>query len=203
MASLPTIADVEKEILRIFSRHNVRANEMLMVQSLIASWDHQRFHLSDMGPGLQSLADKGAIELKDGGSSYALFLTDTGYQMMPQPGSHLSATAPSAPIFQGPVTFNVSGNNARVNVGSADNSTNTVNLGQALLDKLITDLESLPDQAGKAQAIEAAKELKAHAGKATWGEKYQRFIDSASKTADVFKKIGPYMGDLWDLLSGP
>lgn len=208
MATLPTLEEVEGEILRIFAKHQVRPGEMLMAGSFLASLDHGRFRISDLGPGLQSLSDKGMIEQKEGAHPNAVFLTETGFKVLPQVAQGPVHAVPAARTLRmdtgadlaGAPVIHVFGPNARVNIHSTDNSTNTVNLGQALLDQVIADLEGLPEQAGKEPAIEAAKELKAHEGKSTFGEKYRAFVATVSQTTSLFQAVSPYLSDLMDML---
>ena len=200
MATMPTLEDVESEILRIFSKGNVRPGEMLLAQSFIANLDHSRFRAQDLTDGFNSLLEKGAIELKADKSPYAIFLTQSGFDRMPSNAPHDSTVVTPANTTPSP-TYNVSGLGARVYVGSTDHSVNSFNINSALLDKVVSDLEALPDHAGKEEAVKAARELKEHQGKSTFGEKYRSFLSTISKSVTVFQKVAPYLGDIADLFS--
>jgi hypothetical protein len=67
MTHLPSIEEIEKRILGIFSQFNIRPNESLPVQSILSVWSETGFNNNDLADGLASLISKGYLE--DAGKS--------------------------------------------------------------------------------------------------------------------------------------
>ncbi len=190
MAKLPTAAEAEQEVLKVFDKFGVRPNEVLMLRSLLSNWDHTRFRMQDLQDALQSLADAGAIYMKANGPAGSFFLTEKGYDLVPSrvPSKSANPAAPSS--------IHVSGSNARVNINSTDNSVNVIQINETVLNDVIATLAALPDQPGKEPALSAAQELKAHAGKSSFAEKYKDFMSSVSDHVSILLAIAPYLGPL-------
>jgi len=77
MAELPTLEEIERAILDIFSTLNVRADENLMPQILHAHWVKKpEFRSDDLISGLNSLVQK--EHLVENETSYTL--TEKGFK---------------------------------------------------------------------------------------------------------------------------
>ncbi|WP_139351311.1 hypothetical protein [Rhodanobacter sp. B05] len=196
MADLPTTEEAEQEVLKVFDKFGVRPDEMLMLRSLLASWNHNRFRMQDLQDALQSLADSGAIYVKENSPSGSFFLTKEGYARIPS-RAPASASIPSASI---PAAITISGHNARININSTDNSVNVIQVNETVLDDVISALASLPDQPGREVAVAAAKDLKTHAGKPSFAGKYKDFMSSVSDHVSIISAIAPYLGALAHML---
>ena len=200
MAEFPTTEEAEQEVLKVFDKFGVRPDEMLMLRSLLASWNHNRFRMQDLQDALQSLVDSGAIYVKQNGPAGSFFLTKDGYARIP---SHLprSESVPSTPRSESvPAVINVSGPGARVNINSTDNSFNVIHINDAVFNEVISALMSLPEQPGKEAAVLAARDLKAHAGKSSFSQKYKDFMSSVSDHVSILSAIAPYLGAIADML---
>ncbi len=96
----------------------------------------------------------------------------------------------------GHMNITVSGDNARVNIGSTDNSKNTVNHG-ALFSEIVAAIErSVPGERGTV-LVEAVREMEQTQGTAGYAAAYQRFIGLA---ADHMTLIVPFLPALTALL---
>lgn len=195
MAVLPTPAEAEQEVLKVFDKFGVRPDEMLMLRSLLSNWDHTRFRMQDLQDALQSLADSGSIYVKQNGPAGSYFLTKEGYARTPS-----RATIPPGVPTAIPSTIHVSGHNARVNINSTDNSVNVIQINETVLNEVVSTLAALPDQPGKDAALSAAQQLKAHAGKPSFAEKYKDFMSSVSDHVSILSAIAPYLGSLAAML---
>lgn len=108
-----------------------------------------------------------------------------------------TAVARSQPPTQ--VVYNLSGANSRVNIQSADLSTNIVNVeAAALFEALRGSLEkAILDQALRQQLREAVDAMQAAAGTRDFSDRYKTFIGLAADHVAVF---GPFLPALTQLL---
>lgn len=90
----------------------------------------------------------------------------------------------------------VTGDNARVNIGSTDNSTNTVNQGALFSDVVAAIERGVPGEHG-AVLIEAAREMERTQGTPDFAGAYQRFVGLA---ADHMTLLIPFLPALTALL---
>ena len=97
------------------------------------------------------------------------------------------------------VIYNVSGHNARVNVGSADYSIN-VTKSEELFPEIKRTIESGLEDAGlKQQLLAKTAELEKNVGKPSYAKKYSDFIAAA---ANHMTLLGPWIPALTRFL-GP
>ena len=96
----------------------------------------------------------------------------------------------------GHMNITVTGVNARVNIGSTDNSTNTVNHGALFADIIAAIERDLPnDQRGV--LIEAVRDMERTQGTGGFAGAYQRFVAVA---ADHFSLVAPFLPALTALM---
>lgn len=89
-------------------------------------------------------------------------------------------------------TYNVSGPNARVNVGSTDNSTNVVSTDNTeLFLQLREILARLPDEEKRNAMASVINEMEQSAGKPTFTQHYTRFISLAADHVGLFSAVLP------------
>lgn len=112
-----------------------------------------------------------------------------------------SHTPPPAPQS---VTYNVSGPNARVNIGSSDSSVNIVKEANAeLFRQLLSAVrESKADAPSRAKVEEAAKALESSAGTSSFGAAYTSFMSVLADHIQVFGPVvAPYLPALAKLVT--
>jgi hypothetical protein len=101
----------------------------------------------------------------------------------------------------GPVIYNVTGPNARVNINSTDMSGNVVNVtSETLFVQLRQAVEGAvanPDR--RSTILKTVDEMEQAAGSRTFGEKYRAFISSA---ADHITVLSPFIPALTQMLGG-
>lgn len=89
-------------------------------------------------------------------------------------------------------TYNVSGPNARVNVGSTDNSSNVVSTDNVQLFLQLRELLAhVPDQSKRDAIADAVNDMEQTAGKPTFTQHYTRFISLASDHVGLFSALLP------------
>lgn len=94
---------------------------------------------------------------------------------------------------------NITGHNARINIGSTDNSTNTVNENS---EKLFADLSAalvkgIADRSERDRLLQVVYEMKQGQQAGTFKESYQKFISSAAEHITV---IAPFLPALSAML---
>jgi hypothetical protein len=106
----------------------------------------------------------------------------------------------AAPRLQPPshVIYNLIGPNSRVNIQSADSSTNIVNVEtSALFEALRGTLErAIPDQALRQQLREAVDAMQTAAGTRSFSDRYKDFIGLAADHVTVFAPFLPALTQL-------
>lgn len=97
------------------------------------------------------------------------------------------------------IVNNITGHNARVNVGSTDNSSNSVvTHSDTLFSNLVTTIQSGIIQSAERDAlVSIAEEMRANVSGSLFQECYKRFIASA---ADHMTIIAPFLPALSQLL---
>jgi hypothetical protein len=94
-------------------------------------------------------------------------------------------------------TYNVSGPNSRVNVGSTDNSTNVVSTDNSeLFLQLRQLLATLPDEAKRTAIAPIVEEMEQSAGKPSFTQHYTRFIALAADHVGLFSALLPALTSL-------
>lgn len=89
-------------------------------------------------------------------------------------------------------TYNVSGPNARVNVGSTDNSTNVVSTDNAELFLQLRELlVRIPDEEKREAVAAAVSEMEQSAGTPNFTQHYTRFISLAADHVGLFSALLP------------
>ena len=98
------------------------------------------------------------------------------------------------------ITYNVSGQHARVNVNSTDNSVNISNeTSQAIFEELRSLInDNIKNQEERNALLSQSDELEASVGTHTFMEKYQEFM---AKAANHMTVLAPIMPTLSNLLS--
>lgn len=96
----------------------------------------------------------------------------------------------------GHMNITVTGDNARVNIGSTDNSTNTVNHGALFADIIAAIERGVPDDQ-RGVLIEAVRDMERAQGTGGFAGAYQRFVAVA---ADHFTLVAPFLPALTALL---
>ncbi|WP_421283274.1 hypothetical protein [Aeromonas veronii] len=195
VAGLPTTAEAELEILKVFDRLSIRPNEMLPFRSIYSNWDHQKFRAKDLYNAIESLLDADMIYLKENGHPNVIFLTEKGYNFIQSSVNEKQITSMAVPS-----SIHVSGQNARININSTDNSYNTILVNETIFDEIISTLDALPNQPGKETVLSAAQGLKEHAGKPSFSDKYKSFITSVSEHVSILSAIAPFLGKLAAML---
>ena len=99
----------------------------------------------------------------------------------------------------GHYNITVSGENARVNIGSTDNSTNVVNNSGVFADLIHAIEGGLTNKTQKAVLIEAVKEMEKTKGTGGFIAAYQKFMGLA---ADHLGVITPFLPALSGFLAG-
>jgi len=94
---------------------------------------------------------------------------------------------------------NITGNNARVNIQSTDNSFNQVGANsEAIFDQLIDTLRSQIGQAEvRSELVELVEEMRRGSNVGSFKDAYQRFISAAAAHITI---IGPFLPALTKLL---
>ena len=105
--------------------------------------------------------------------------------------SLLHQKSPSTAIYQ-------TGDNARVNINSKDNSVNTINNYDSTKFEEIKKIlaTQYADQEEKTKCEKSLYELQESIGKITYTEKYKEFIDIVSKHVGVIAPFIPYLTQL-------
>ena len=94
-------------------------------------------------------------------------------------------------------TYNVTGPNARLNVGSTDNSTNVIATDNAeLFNQLRTLVESVSDQAARTAIASAVDDMQQSAGRTAFTHHYARFISVAADHVGLFAPLLPALSRL-------
>lgn len=98
------------------------------------------------------------------------------------------------------VVYNVTGDNARINIGATDASTNIVNIQEsALFVKLRYAIEqSVEDAEAKHRILVAVAALESEAGKPTFLHKYNEFMAAAANHMTV---LAPFVPALTQMLT--
>lgn len=99
----------------------------------------------------------------------------------------------------GHFNITVSGANARVNVGSTDNSTNMVGSAAVFGDLTAAIKDGISDETQRDILLSSVQAMKEEHGGGGFVGAYQRFISVA---ADHFGVVGPFLPALASLLSG-
>ena len=96
------------------------------------------------------------------------------------------------------VVYNVTGDNARINIGSTDSSTNVVNIQEnTLFVKLRQAVEdSVQDHNDRERILEAVAGLEAEAGKPTFIQKYNNFIAAAANHVSALAPVLPALSQM-------
>ena len=107
----------------------------------------------------------------------------------------------SAPRSPSTITYNVTGPNAKVNIGSYDRSHNVV-YHSGGSDELFANIrsaieEGMPDAEHRESALDAVRGMEAAAGTASFVEHYTRFV---SVIADHITLIAPFIPALTQLI---
>jgi len=90
------------------------------------------------------------------------------------------------------ITYNFSGLNARVNVGSNDSSSNVVRTDNSqLFIQLRERLASIQDEQRRTQVLSAVDEMEKSAGSGTFVQHYQKFIGLVADHIGVFGPLIP------------
>ena len=93
---------------------------------------------------------------------------------------------------------NINGTQAKININSVDNSTNSMNSeNKELFEKLFSKLQEIDNESIKENALAIAKEMQLNINKPTFKEKYQQFI---STVANYMTIISPFIPALTSLL---
>ena len=96
----------------------------------------------------------------------------------------------------GNYTLHVSGNNARVNVGSHDQSTNIV-VGGDVLGNLTTALKSgVSDQQRLEELLAAVNEMRAAKGKSNFAAAYQKFVALCAEHITIVAPFLPALASM-------
>jgi hypothetical protein len=94
-------------------------------------------------------------------------------------------------------TYNVTGPNARVNVGSTDNSTNVVTTDNAeLFNQLRALVQGVADEAARTAIASAVNDMEQSAGKTAFIQHYTRFISVAADHVGLFGPLLPALSRL-------
>lgn len=89
-------------------------------------------------------------------------------------------------------TYNVAGPNARINVGSTDNSANVVLTDNSELFQQLRDvLTQIPDSAKRAAIASVVDDMEQSAGKPSFTQHYTRFISLAADHVGLFSALLP------------
>ncbi len=116
MASLPTPEESARHILEIFHEHSRRPGEVLRHNNFLLPFNKGGWRSEDFNSGIIYAAEQGWVELLERGISVRL--TRRGFEQAHKV-EHGNARKPDYHLH-------VAGDNARVNINSADNSHNTV-----------------------------------------------------------------------------
>jgi hypothetical protein len=107
------------------------------------------------------------------------------------------ASAPAHPPGQS-IVYNVSGQNARVNVNSSDASVNIAQIElQGLFQRMRVTAQELPTPEARNEVVSAIDDMESQAGREGFGGAYQKFIASLADHLTVF---GPFLPALAQLL---
>lgn len=105
------------------------------------------------------------------------------------------ASEPTVPT--GPLTINVSGTNARLNLGSNDNSVNTYSATTTTVFESLR--AAVPDQAStelRAELLGRIEQMELAVGKPSFLSRYNDFIQSAANHLAVFAPFLPALSAL-------
>lgn len=97
-----------------------------------------------------------------------------------------------------PTTIYQIGDNAKVNINSEDNSTNTINKNDLSQFKEIEKalINQIPDDGERKKCIKTLNELQESVGKTTYIEKYQQFIATVANHMTIIGPFIPYLTQL-------
>ena len=108
-----------------------------------------------------------------------------------------SNMANDTPTSVGQLTVNISGSNARLNISSTDNSSNTYS---ETINSLFESLRAvIPDQASielRAELLSKIEQMEYAVGKPTFSSRYNDFIQSAANHLAVFAPLLPALSGL-------
>jgi len=94
--------------------------------------------------------------------------------------------------------YNVTGPNARVNVGSADNSTNVVTTDNGALFRQLRELlGQVSDPTKRTALLSVVDDMEQSAGKPTFTQHYARFISLAADHITLFSPLLPAITNLF------
>jgi hypothetical protein len=156
---------------------------------------HQTFNLSPSDVGfLVPVHDSGK---SDAAADYALFTPQEQFHWHQQfnfiystQKQWLESIMKSA--SSNVTNYNVTGPNARVNVDSTDNSTNTVLTGNAaLFQQLRNILIQIPDSTKRAAIASTVDDMEQSVGKPSFTQHYTQFISLAADHVGLFTALLP------------
>ena len=93
-------------------------------------------------------------------------------------------------------TFNVTGPNSRLNIGSTDASTNVVGDNSVLFAKLREGATAIADPARREDLNRSISEMEAAVGSSGFISAYQRFVAQAADHAGLFSSLLPALSAL-------
>jgi hypothetical protein len=110
----------------------------------------------------------------------------------------LSTMSTEGPEFGNPVTINVSGINARVNLASTDNSTNTYasTTSTVFQDLRTTVLEQVPAEAQQ-ELLARIQKMEESVGSRTFTSRYNDFIQQAANHITILAPFLPALSALF------
>jgi len=79
MAEIPDDSEIGLKILNFYKEQNIRAGEMILIQSLHLNWINTGEREDDFLKGIQWLGDQGFLEQKNENDT-AIFLTEKGFE---------------------------------------------------------------------------------------------------------------------------
>jgi hypothetical protein len=156
---------------------------------------HQTLNLSPSDVGfLVPVHDSGR---NDASADYALFTPQEQYHWHQQ-FAHIFSSQKQwlesimKSASSNVTTFSVTGPNARVNVGSTDNSTNVVLTDNSELFQQLRDLlPQIPDSAKRAAMASVVDDMEQSAGRPSFTQHYTRFISLAADHVGLFSALLP------------
>jgi hypothetical protein len=126
---------------------------------------------------------------------------DRGFYSMPQNHFQVKVRKKSSLPPQNqtsPTTIYQIGNNAKVNIGSKDQSTNIVNkYDLSRFEDIKKELmNQISDDKEREICVNSLNDLKASVGKKTYNEKYQQFIATVANHMAIISPFIPYLTQL-------
>ena len=111
--------------------------------------------------------------------------------------AHLDSMKEKTPEQPMNITYNVSGNNARVNIDSTDNSVNIVETNDLKIFQDLKDIASkIENESERINVIESIEAMEAEAGKEKFADKYKNFISTAANHMTLFAPFIPPLTEL-------